>query len=318
MDVNLLSRLQKLLALSTSRGEGGAEGEAQAAASLLAKMLEAHNLDIADLEQRGAVKPGIHERAHDLGKAAFKWKLDLAEFIAEHYYCASMVDRRTKRVAFVGRPDNVEALTMLYQWLIDQVRAIASEARRTHLRDTGEHVDPLRWQVGFGEGAAKRIGERLKDRRRQESSDAGSALVVSHASEVSDYLEEVHGYRLDGRKTAAQVRADEGYKQWLEGVKVDNARLAALKLNDPEAYYRERPWDTPEAHAEREAEREAERKREERNAKRRTGRAYRYATDEEVRRDSERRVASSQGRAHADSINLSPFLGAGKEPKGAL
>src|SRR5437762_2888653 len=103
-DQHLINRLRKVLALTSSP----MEHEAQLAAERLRELLTKHNLDMADLEEKGGrVPPSIHEAGHDLGKAAFKWKLDLAEGISEFYYCVGLVNRYSKTVTFVGRPDNV-------------------------------------------------------------------------------------------------------------------------------------------------------------------------------------------------------------------
>lgn len=309
--------IRKVLALTTS----SEEGEAAAAAAHLQRLLEKHNLSIADLEQKGAAKPGVRESGHDLGKAAFRWKLDLADGIAEHYYCAPLVDYSRKTVAFVGRPDNVDTLKALYTWLIEQVKQVAAIERRTHQDATGEHVDPLRWQVNFGLGAASRLVSRLRnlraERARDEAAAAGNALVVSHASEVSDWLEQHYGYRLDGQPTARERRWEE-----------ERAARQALKDTDPEAYYRVYPWERPETEEQqKESARIAaqEQKRLDRNRARREARAEergyygrrRSVSPEKRRHEDEAYNARVAGRTAAERINLEPFLN-GRKPTGTL
>src|SRR5690242_21915453 len=118
MEISLQTKLQRILALTTSPNEN----EAAVAMEMLQKLLTQHNLSIADLETRGQKAPGIHDKAFDLGKAAFKWKLNLASVIADHYYCHPLVDYTQKSVRFVGRPDNVDSLTALYRWIIEQIK----------------------------------------------------------------------------------------------------------------------------------------------------------------------------------------------------
>lgn len=316
MDAGLLSKLQKILALTTSP----IEAEAQAAATHLQRLLTKYNLDIADLEKKGAAhSPGVRKQAHDLGKAAFTWKLDLAEAIAEHYYCHPLVNRTTKTVAFIGRPDNVESLQMLYGWIIDQIRRIATEERRRHFDDTGEHIDPLRWQVNFGIGAVERLEERLKEQRARQQEDVASdeestALVVlgdERKREISDYLESQGLPRIDGRETKMQ-------RERRERREAEEARLEQLKETDIEAYYAECPWERPETEEEKEAreKREAEfwkreAARERKNARRRanyipTG-GYRERQVDEAKID-QGYTARSSGRRSADRVNLQPFI----------
>jgi hypothetical protein len=317
MTPQLIEKLQKILALTTSP----VEGEAQAATFKLQELLTQHNLDIADLEKRGAVAaPGIVDHHHDLGKAAFAWKLDLADMVAGHFYCHSLTGRYgrwsgDKEVKFIGRPDNVEALTMIYKWLIDQIKAISAQARRDHYVRTNEHIDPLRWQVSFGVGVVDRLGDRLEElmKRKQQAAakESAGALVIHHEAEISDYLEKHHGYRTDGRETAKEKARRE-----------EREADAKLKQDDPEAYYRKFPWErplTPEQQAERDKKAAAEAKRQARNDRRRERNAEKrgysgrrsYASVDWTAVD-QKSTARSAGREAAKDINLEPFLKGGK------
>lgn len=300
---SLMDKLSKILALT----ESPVEGEAQAAAAMLQKLLTKHNLSIADLERRGQTAPAVREQGHDLGKAAFAWKLDLAEAIAKHYYCHPLVNRRAKTVAFIGRPDNVESLQMLYQWLIDQIRRIASEERRKQ----ATHIDPLRWQLSFGTGAVERIGTRLRDLRAQEVTDVAdvTALVIHHDSEISDYTEERYGYRTDGKRTKRDQEWAEAYER-RERAKHD-LRVKCEKEGDMSEYYAAYPSESPAAQAAREKEMAEWVKRAERNEKRRKGRAPRYLSEKEWDAMDQRAEARRAGRMAGDSVNLQPFLKGG-------
>lgn len=321
----IIERLQKVLALTSSP----VEGEAQAAAAMLQKLLTEHNLDIADLERRGQQKPRVEEGGHDLGKAAFNWKLNLAEGIAEHYYCAPLVDRKKKTVAFVGRPDNVEALQMLYAWLIDQVKRIATEERRRHIETTNDHIDPLRWQINFGEGATTRLIERLREMKtkreyEQTTGDAEcTALVKSHAAEVSDYLEEKFGYRVDGKLTKKEQESEKRWAEYIRQSEERQRKKEQLLKDDPDEYYRQYPHETAEAKA-RQAEEDAkywakEAAKERRNAARRKGTIARWKpeTEEQRRKREQGNAATVSGRKAAERVNIEPFLGEGKK-KGEL
>jgi hypothetical protein len=315
----LHDRLRKLLVMSK---EAATEAEAQQAASLLQKFLTEHNLDVAQLEAKGAAAPHVHEAAHDLGKAAFKWKLDLAEYIAEHYYCAGIVDRKAKTVAFVGRPDNVQSLQMLYAWIIDQIKRIANDERHIWMAEHSEHMDPLRWQVNFGEGAATRLAVRLADMKDKQAADLARnadgdvvGLALHHAAEVSDYLEQNYGYRTDGRMTKEELAREERWAEYQRKQAAAEAAREELLRTDPAEYYRQYPWAHPDAVAKREAqaakERAAEVKREARNAKRRGRGMGREERDNPARERQESQAwqARVAGRRAADRVNLQPFLG---------
>jgi Protein of unknown function (DUF2786) len=310
----ILDKLRKVLALTNSP----MEGEAQAALATLQRLLADYNLSMADLEVSGAaVRPGVKEAAHDLGKAAFAWKFDLADAMADHYFCWAITDRGpAKSVAFIGRPDNVESLKMLYSWVIDQIRRIASDERKAYLAaHPEEHIDPLRWQLHFGLGIVSRISDRLTEIRDRNSSKETS-LVLSHRTEISDYMEEKYNRRVDGQPTK---REQEWERQWRER----QAAKAALKVADIEAYYNAYPWErplTPEQQEEQAKEQAKADARYARNARRRRGRSGPRYTEADAAREEQAYTANRAGRKSADKVNLEPFLDGkvGPDTKGKL
>lgn len=314
----LTERLKKLLALSQSQVN---EHEANLAAERLQALLIEHNLSIADLERSGRKTAQVGEfNGPDLGKAAFKWKFELASEIAEHYFCLdlSTYDTKQKQLRFVGRPENVEALTLLYTWLVDQIKSLATVERRNHYIRTNEHIDPLRWQLAFGQGCSRRIGERLREIRRQrETGDPNStALVVfkHHATEISDWLEQQYGYRKDGKPTKRGLEWDADYKKRM-AAKAD-FKAVCEAAGEMDKYYDAYPYEHPDQIARRKAEAEKywaeERKKEERNARRR---AWRPENPEKARQDEERYRAKQAGREAGDKVNLQPFLEGGGHRK---
>lgn len=321
MNTTIIEKLRKVLALTTSPSEG----EAAAASKMLARLLAQHNLEIADLEAKGQTKQGVVEdKTIDLGKAAWAWKLQLANGLAAHFFCAVLTSNFDKNPRFVGRPDNVESLKMLYTWLIGQVQEISRTERRAHAERTGEHVDPLRWQLHFGVGVVGRLLERLEERRQQEATKAGTALVLARDTELSDFLEERYGYRTDGRKTKEEEEADRTRGERMAKWKAEDERLDQLKRDceaagDMEPYYAERPWERPlteEQKKERDRANAKYVKECERRDKREQAARDRAAEREWARsqRPEEKRKRRQQAEAHqtgemaADKINLEPFI----------
>lgn len=315
----MLSKLRKLLSM---QGGAATEAESAIAAAQLQRFLTEHNLSVADLEAKGAAAPQVGEQAHDLGKAAFKWKLDLAEGIAEFYYCAPLVNRTTKTVKFAGRPENVESLTMLYQRVIDQIKAIATTERRAHFDKTQEHIDPLRWQLGFGEGAAERLIERLRELKARQAEDMSrdeygnvTALAMHHQSEVSDYLEEKFGYRTDGKKTKWER---ENAERWArERAEKDELRIRCEESGDMEPYYEAYSWERPDTPAEKEAaakQMEKYLKEEARKERRRKGSSHMGPAIDYDKR-AQMGSARDSGRSAAGKVNLQPFLSGAADRK---
>jgi hypothetical protein len=192
---------------------------------------------------------------------------------------------------------------MLYAWVIDQVRRISNDARKQYQLEFNEHVDPLRWQVNFGLGIVSKLVDRLEQLRdKQRQDESTTALVIHHATEISDYLESIGRSRIDGRPTKAHT-------EWMAKYQAQEAADAELLKRDPTAYYLRYPWLHPDRVL-------AGQKKEDRKAARRAnyvprgyGRRGPAWTPERERQESQASSAHTHGRQSADRINLEPFLG---------
>lgn len=329
IDPKLLAKMSKILALS-KRGVGG---EAENATVMLQKMLTDHNLVIADLEKRGEVEaPKVGEASVNIERKGAdrkqyrkmpEWRLDLAEYTAGYFYCYALVNRYSQAIAFVGRPDNVATMTAMYNWFAGQLEELSKTERIKHREETGEDVHPMRWQPTFCSAAIVRLQQRLQAQREEQAKETAgvTALVVSHKSEISDWLEANGMYRIDGQKTKAQREAQE---RW-EAIQREQEELLA---SNPEAAYERWPHLRPLTEEEEAARRiakledelrweraqEAQRKRQE--TMRRNGTLRNHRRDWTA--DDQRNVAHAAGRKAADRINLQPLVKSGGAPAGKL
>lgn len=323
MESGLMIKLQRILALASH--EGGNENEKLLAMEKLNKLLFQHNLSISELEMRGQKGPEIVEKEHDLGKAAFAWKVSIAEIVANHYFCYPLVHGTgtQKRIRFVGRPDNSEALNALYGWIIKQIQDLSREARQVYYAETGEHIDPLRWQINFGNGIVSRIGDRLEEiKRRRADDNKVHALVIHHESEISDYFEEKYGWRKDGQMTAEQRKAKEEWKR--KSDEKEAFRIECEKNGDMELFYERYPFDRPSTPEEIEAAKKrneewdekwkAQQARSERSRRAAaTRRNQKGWTETEYKKHVQTWSAYESGEKNANKVNLEPFLKAGQK-----
>lgn len=226
-NAQLIAKLAKVLALCDSPSEG----EAAAAASHLARLLEKHNLSVAELEAAGQDAAAIIEKRVPLSKGApSEWRVHLALDLAETYFCRVMTgttgksNKRKSALFFIGRVDNVATLDAVYEFLTNQLCRLSRESRREHLEVWGESVNPNQWQASFCAGAVYRIGHRLDDERAVRRSQV-QALVVQRHREAQEYCDEQYP-DADSR----EVNADASHQDALrEGVMAgDNINLKPL------------------------------------------------------------------------------------------
>ena len=322
----LLEKLKKVMALMDSPNEG----EASAAAAHLARLLEKHNLEMADLEAAGQEAPkvergdDVHLSDNPLNDPTVKWKVHLGEAVAEHFYCFAVSSYDDDRIRFIGRRENLDSLELLYEWFIKQIKRLAKSERRVHLEVTGEDVPGIRWQMAFAEGCITRLQERLHDERERHATKQSTGLVVSHASEINDFMEEDMGYRRDGRKTKRQQEREQEWKDTI-------ARKAELLASDPAEYYRQYPLEHPDKVAEQEMQDAARAKRRAAKERRNDGRRRRYREAKDGLRDlagvdagtfggdnygpatdwvaeEQKDAAEAAGYRKGDDVNLRPHL----------
>lgn len=190
IDAKLIEKLRKVLALCDSPSEG----EAAAAAAHLARLLEKHNLNIAQLEADGQDAAAIIEHRVPLSTGAPScWRVFLAMDLAETYFCSVMLGssgtKRKTSFYFVGRADNVAVANAVYEFLIDELVRLSRESRREHMEVWDEYVNPNQWQASFGLGAAARIGQRLEEERAARRPES-QALMVQRDREARDYIDD--------------------------------------------------------------------------------------------------------------------------------
>ena len=190
-NAKLIAKLAKVLALCDSPSEG----EAAAAASHLARLLEKHNLSVAELEAAGQDAAAIIEKRVPLSKGApSEWRVHLALDLAETYFCQVMIgttgkSKRKSALFFIGRADNVATLDAVYEFLVKGLCRMSRESRREHLEVWGESVNPNQWQASFCLGAVSRISARLDEERAARRPQV-QALVVQRDREAREYVDE--------------------------------------------------------------------------------------------------------------------------------
>jgi hypothetical protein len=173
----VLSKIRKLLKLS--EGTDNKE-ESASAAAMAAQIMERHNIMEADLptgDER--VKP-IREYVGEYNKQMIGWKGRLACILADAFGCAARwrsVEHygvRYVRVAMAGRPDDVKACSLAWDFCEREIARLSLRAAKGRGRTFGNNyrlgcVDAIRQSIKEEKAA---LHEELRD---QVSS---SALVV--------------------------------------------------------------------------------------------------------------------------------------------
>ena len=196
---SVLKRIQKLLQMSTENG--ASENEAMLAADKAQKLLQEHNLSIADIKDDSQVEPMESE---DVEVDRDLWKGYIRNATAKLYFCSTYFTtkldthyKRVKVVTFVGRKSNLMVATEMCKYFINTVERLADEEFR---EVPGSRAAINKMAHAFKQGAASKLSSRLKKRYeeikelvltilsvRSIMTDITSGALYYHADYVNPY-----------------------------------------------------------------------------------------------------------------------------------
>lgn len=206
-----IDKARKLLRL---RDRAGTPAEAAAAAKALAKMLDKHRLDIAELEAEGKQLPEGFMADEKRPLASWKriepWRRDLALVLAEHFgvCCWQQGFRRPgqcmhHQLCLCGRPSDVQLVRGMYHWLGAELTRLCI----IYCRGKGRRY-ARSWRDGFVTGIERQL---RAARAEVAETDSRAIVLYDRAREARDYLQEMFG-KLKTHKWSSKNAVDrEGY-----------------------------------------------------------------------------------------------------------
>ena len=219
---SVLKRIQKLLKMSTENG--ASENEAMLAADKAQKLLQEHNLSIADLKDEDQVEPMDSE---DVEVDRDLWKGYIRNATAKLYFCKTYTTmkldthyKRVKVITFVGRKSNRMVATEMCKYFINTVNRLADEEFR---EVPGSRAAINKMAHAFKQGAASKLSSRLRKRYEeiapeyipQGNPDGLPVLYKNEQMAITKWLED-QGIRLRSAKTSMSIRDRVAYSRGSE------------------------------------------------------------------------------------------------------
>jgi hypothetical protein len=205
---DVLKKVRDLLRLQR---RAATEGEAQAAAFALGKLLTKHQLDIASIEtEDDRERPSFDEAPLESFGRMCRWRIGLARVLCDHLGVSCWLRSQRSRAAggrrmsilLCGRPTDTAAVHSMYGWLMAEAqRLCASKGYKHKLRND--------WLLGFVTG----IGEQLREAKKQVADEhapnpgtPGVAIVLaSRINEAEALMAKTFGKTLSHRMRPALV-----------------------------------------------------------------------------------------------------------------
>lgn len=160
MDIKLVEKIKKLLALSESSNENEAKVAMLKAQELLAK----HKLSMKEIKDYTIINISIKEKVSNVSFRQGKWKAQLGSLIAENFGCYQYFKRGTSRtIAFFGREEDILVCNIVLEYAVDCVASSVKRLRYQYSKD-GYSTKGLEndYALGFIEGLGKMFEEQKK------------------------------------------------------------------------------------------------------------------------------------------------------------
>jgi len=218
----VLKRIQKLLKMSIENG--ASENEAMLAADKAQKLLQEHNLSIADLKDEDQVEPMDSE---DVEVDRDLWKGYIRNATAKLYFCKTYTTmkydshyKKVKVITFVGRKSNRMVATEMCKYFINTVDRLASEEFR---EVPGSRASINKMSHAFKQGAASKLSSRLNKRYNeiapeyipQGNPDGLPVLYKNEQMAITKWLEQ-KGIRLRSARSSMNIRDRVAYSRGSE------------------------------------------------------------------------------------------------------
>ena len=219
---SILKRIQKLLKMSTENG--ASENEAMLAADKAQKLLQEHNLSIADIKDDSQAEPIDSE---DTEVDRDLWKGYIRNATAKLYFCTTYTTmkldthyKRVKVITFVGRKSNRMVATEMCKYFINTVDRLAAEEFK---EVPGNRAAINRMAHAFKQGAASKLSARLRERYEeiapeyipQGNPDGLPVLYKNEQKAITTWLEQ-KGIRLRSASSRMSIRDRVAYSRGSE------------------------------------------------------------------------------------------------------
>jgi hypothetical protein len=204
----VLTKVKKLLALSTSSNPN----ESASAAAKAQALLMQHNLTMSQVETQ--------DKASSYGQTFVKtgsrvWRHYLLGVLARNNFCEVVYDTATSQACLIGEQQNQEVVTYLYTYLVSQLEPMALTAYKL----SGSSIHAKTWKDSFYIGAVQSIKERLEAQKNEmvAASNACRSLVVVKDAELKAAM-----YKLFPnirKSTPKRIRCSNGFHEGREAGK---------------------------------------------------------------------------------------------------
>lgn len=194
----IIERLKKLMRLQQSAEQIGSEGEANAAAAGISRLLTQYNLSLMDIDPEDR-KQSL--QVLESGRISFRdtygnlWKRDLLSILCEFNYCSVLLYSGETNMIIIGTEENTATVMYLYDFLRSTFRKLAPARYDEFAKGKRGAIRTERYKRKYITSYLKGCACGLRDKLWRESLSnevQEKSLVVCHKQLIDDYLKGIY------------------------------------------------------------------------------------------------------------------------------
>ena len=210
----VIEKIKKILAKTIE--SGCTPEEAATAAAMASKLMEQHQIDMADLVEKGEkiLDPIAYELFYE-GQRVDSWIACLANAIGPAF-CCIVVIAKGRGLGVYGRPDNREAFKVTFEYLKAAVHKGGTNC-------CPSHIHGRTWVQSYGLGASQKVFERATEERKVLAAQAAAGnknalMLIDEAGLVKCHVADMN-LKESGR--TPQVNANAWQRGYVDGDKLN-------------------------------------------------------------------------------------------------
>lgn len=217
------TKLKKLMNLYEGAKKVNSEGEANAAAAAIQKILTEYNLSMSDIDTEEKTEKVIedHMSYYTYKFIGGKWEHRLMFVISKWNFCKCFTvgDEKYKKMCVMGKEENVTTVKWLHSFLCEKfVRIGKDNYKRLQITNIGLDTYLRRYLMGCADGLdAKFIEENKRQKAEDEIYSAKvTSLVLRNDTAIVEYMED-KGYIIKKGRSQKRVLDESYHKGFTDG-----------------------------------------------------------------------------------------------------
>ena len=217
----ILAKIKKVQALTSSSNAG----EAASAAAQFQRMMFRYNLTLQQVDgwqEQDTSKYVRQDTYIDAGwDTNLNWRRDLMHYVTKFNFCSSVALHASKQVAIIGRAQNIQLCTYLFEYLSTEIVRLADEA----YLQTDISGSSLAWRNAFYRGAINEVYKTLQAQRAQDEQQTGGTALARTTDAQLEQAKSVHfkNLRSSGKRTINSAQGLEQGKAAGRNIRISDA-----------------------------------------------------------------------------------------------